>query len=141
LERDCPSWICTTWSDGKQTVVLGSFSAFKGCCAHEDAWIVGKPDSKFAPRQCTGSRVALHPQLSGMMMPETCWDTNKYIIFLHLVGYFFTFMIQDARSREIITYMHFESHFGVPNCVGSVRVLHWIFERNFIYSVNNFTDC
>ena len=44
MERHCPSWIYTTWSDGKQTVVPGSFSAFEGCCAQEEAWIVGKPD-------------------------------------------------------------------------------------------------
>ena len=42
LERHCPSWICTTWSDGKQRVVPGSFIAFEGCCAQEEAWIVGK---------------------------------------------------------------------------------------------------
>ena len=35
LERHCLSWICTTWSDGKQTVVPGSFSAFEGCCARK----------------------------------------------------------------------------------------------------------
>ena len=65
LERHCPSWICTTWSDGKQTVVLGSFSAFEGWSAQEEAWTVGKPDLDFAARQCAGSRVAPHPQLSG----------------------------------------------------------------------------
>jgi len=43
LERHCPSRICTTWSDGRQTILPGSFSAFEGCCAQEDAWIVGKP--------------------------------------------------------------------------------------------------
>ena len=52
LERHCPSWICTTWSDGKQTVVPRSFSAFKGCCAQEEAYIVGKPDLDVAPRHC-----------------------------------------------------------------------------------------
>ena len=35
-ERHCPSRICTTWPDGKQTVVPGSFSAFEGCCAQEE---------------------------------------------------------------------------------------------------------
>jgi len=25
------------WSDGKQTVVPGSFSAFEGCCAQKEA--------------------------------------------------------------------------------------------------------
>jgi len=64
LEKHCPSWICTTWSDGKQTVVPGSFSMFEGCCAQEEAWIVGKPDLVVAPQQCTGSRIAPHPQLS-----------------------------------------------------------------------------
>ena len=44
LERQCPSWICTTWSHGKQTVVPEGFSAFEGCCAQEEVWIVGKPD-------------------------------------------------------------------------------------------------
>ena len=37
LERHCPSRICTTWSDGKQTVVQGNFSAFEGSCAQEEA--------------------------------------------------------------------------------------------------------
>jgi hypothetical protein len=36
--------------------------------------------------------------IMGMMMPETCWDTNHL---LHLVGYLFTFMIQAALSHEI----------------------------------------
>ena len=41
---------CTTWSDGKQTVVPGIFSAFEGCCAQEEALIVGKkPDLDVAP--------------------------------------------------------------------------------------------
>ena len=35
LERHYPSWICTKWSDGKQRVVPGSFSAFEGCYAEE----------------------------------------------------------------------------------------------------------
>ena len=43
LERHCPSWICITWSDGKQTVLPGSSSTFEGCCAQEEAWIMGKP--------------------------------------------------------------------------------------------------
>ena len=59
LERHCPSWICTTWSDGKQTVLPGSFSAFEGCCAQEEAWIVGKPDLDVAPRQFAGSHSLL----------------------------------------------------------------------------------
>jgi len=43
LEKHCPSWICTTWSDGKQTVVPGSFCAFEGCCVQEEDQTVGKP--------------------------------------------------------------------------------------------------
>jgi len=39
LERHCPSWICTKQSDGKQTVVLGSFSTSEGHCAQK-LWIV-----------------------------------------------------------------------------------------------------
>ena len=46
-------------------VVPGSFSAFEGCCAQEEAWIVGKPNLDVAPWQCAGSRVAPNPQLSG----------------------------------------------------------------------------
>ena len=65
LKSYCPSWICTTWSDGKQTVVPLSFSTFEECCAQEEAWIVGKPDLDVAPWQFAGSRVAPHPQLSG----------------------------------------------------------------------------
>jgi hypothetical protein len=38
--------------------------------------------------------------MMGMIMPETCSDTNKYIIF-SIVGYLFAFMIQGARSHEI----------------------------------------
>ena len=64
-ESHCPSWICTTWSHGKQTVLPESFSEFEGCCAQEEAWIVGKPDLDVAPRQCAGSHVAPHLQLSG----------------------------------------------------------------------------
>ena len=29
--------ICTTWSDGKETVVPGNFSAFECCCVQEEA--------------------------------------------------------------------------------------------------------
>ena len=65
LERHCPSRICITWSDGKLTVVPGSSGALEGCCAQEEAWIVGKQDLEVAPRQCAGSRIAPHPQLSG----------------------------------------------------------------------------
>jgi hypothetical protein len=42
--------------------------------------------------------------MTGIMMPETCWVINinkKNSTFLHLVGSFFTFMIQDGRSHEI----------------------------------------
>jgi len=66
------SWICTTWSDGKQTVVPGSFSAFEGSCAQEEAWIVGKPDLDIAPRQCACWRVAPHQQLSGKTSDIRC---------------------------------------------------------------------
>jgi hypothetical protein len=41
-------------------------------------------------RRCRFCTVLL---MMGMVMPETCWDTNKYIIFLHLVGYLFTLTI------------------------------------------------
>ena len=71
-ERHCPSWICTTWSDGKQTVVPGSFRAFEGCCTQKEASIVGEPHLDVAPRQCTGSRVAPHPQLSGKTSDIRC---------------------------------------------------------------------
>ena len=72
LERHCPSRICTTWSDGKQTVVPGSFSAFEGCCAQDEAWIVGKPGLDVAPRQCAGSHVPPYPQLSGKTSDIRC---------------------------------------------------------------------
>ena len=42
----------TTWSDGKQTVVPGCFSAFEGCCVEEVVRIMGKPDLDATPRQC-----------------------------------------------------------------------------------------
>ena len=74
LERHCPSLICTTWSDGKQTVVSGSFSQFEGCCVHEETWIVGKPDLGVAPWQCGGSHVTPHLQLSGKTWGIHCAD-------------------------------------------------------------------
>ena len=78
VERHCPSWICTTWSDGKQTVVPGSFRAFDGCCAQEEARIVGKPDLDVAPRQCAGSSVASHPQLSGKTSDIRCAPSTLF---------------------------------------------------------------
>ena len=72
LERHCPSWICITWSGGKQTVVPGRFSAFEGCCAQEEAWIVRKPDLDVTPRQCASSCVAPHLQLSGKTSDICC---------------------------------------------------------------------
>ena len=72
LERLCPSRICSTWSDGKQTVAPASFSAFDGCCAQEQSWIVGKPDLDVAPWQCAGSRVAPHLELSGKTSDILC---------------------------------------------------------------------
>ena len=36
LEKHFLSRICTTLSDGKQTVIPGSCSAFDGCCAQEE---------------------------------------------------------------------------------------------------------
>jgi hypothetical protein len=50
----------------------------------------------------SGVRAAVHHMrcrfcvvflMMGMIMHETCWDTNKYIIFLHLVRYLFTFIL------------------------------------------------
>jgi len=40
LERHCPLWICTMLSDGKQTVVPGSFSAFEDavCRKRPEQW-------------------------------------------------------------------------------------------------------
>jgi hypothetical protein len=46
-------------------------------------------------RRCGFCTVLL---MMGMMMPETCWDTNKYVTFLHLVGYLFTFKTQCVVS-------------------------------------------
>ena len=79
LERHCPSWICTTWSDGKQTVVPGSFSAFEGCCAQEEAWIVGKPDLDVAPWHCDSSRIAPHLHLSGKTSDICCAASNPIL--------------------------------------------------------------
>ena len=73
LERHCPSWICTIW-----LVVPGSFSAFEGCCAQEEAWIVGKQDTDVAPRQCAGSRVTPHPQLSGKTSDIRCAPSTLF---------------------------------------------------------------
>ena len=77
LERQCTSWICTMWSDGKQTVVPGSFRAFEGCCVQEEAWTVGKPDLDVAP-QCAGLCVAPHPQLSGKTSDIHCAPTTPF---------------------------------------------------------------
>ena len=63
LERYFPTWICSTWSDVKQTVVAGSFSVSEGCCGQEVAWIVGNPDLVVVPQQCNGALVALHKHL------------------------------------------------------------------------------
>ena len=78
LERHCPSRICTTLSDGKQTVLPGSFSVFEGCCAQEEAWIVGKPNLDVAPRQCAGSHVAPHPQLPGKTSDIRCAPSTLF---------------------------------------------------------------
>jgi len=78
LESHSPSWICTTWSDGKQSVLTGSFSAFEGCCAQEEAWIVGKSDLDVAPRQCAGSRVAPHLRLSGKTSDIRCAPSTLF---------------------------------------------------------------
>ena len=78
LERHCPSRICITWSDGKLTVVPGSSGALEGCCAQEEAWIVGKQDLEVAPRQCAGSRVAPHPQLSGKISDIRCAPSTLF---------------------------------------------------------------
>ena len=56
--------ICSTWSDGKQTIIPRNVSASEGCCVQEVAWIVGNPHFDVAPRQYAGSRVACHPHLS-----------------------------------------------------------------------------
>ena len=64
--------ICSTWSDGKQTVAPGNVSAFDEFCAQEKAWIVGNPHFDVAPRQCAYSRVARHPQLSGKTSDIRC---------------------------------------------------------------------
>jgi len=78
LERHCQSWICTMWSDGKRTVIPGSFIAFEGWCAQEEAWIVGKPDWDVAPRQYADSRVALHQQLSGKTSDIRCAPSTLF---------------------------------------------------------------
>ena len=78
LERHCPSWICTAWSDCEQKVVPVSFSAFEGCCVQEEAWSVGKPDLDVAPRQCAGWRVAPHLQLSGKISDIRCVPSTLF---------------------------------------------------------------
>jgi len=59
-------------------VVPGSFSAFEGCCVQEEARIVGKPDLAVAPRQCAGSRVAPHLQLSGKTSDIHCAPSTLF---------------------------------------------------------------
>ena len=44
----------------------------------EDARIVGKPDLNVAPRQCAGSRVAPHPQLSGKTSDIRCAPSTVF---------------------------------------------------------------
>ena len=78
LKRRCLSWICTMWSDGKQTIVPGSFSTFEGCCAQEGAWTVGKPDLDVAPGQCPGSHVTPHSQLSGKTSDIHCAPSTLF---------------------------------------------------------------
>lgn len=43
-QRHCLLWISITCLDGRQTAVPGLFSAFEGCRAREEPWIVGKSD-------------------------------------------------------------------------------------------------
>jgi hypothetical protein len=54
-----------------------------------------------SPRVCCSTASAVHHRrfrlctlllMMSMMMPESCSDTNKYTIFLHPVGYLFTFI-------------------------------------------------
>jgi hypothetical protein len=78
LEMHCPSWICTTWSDGKRTVVPESFSTFEGCCAQDGAWIVAKRDTDVAPWQRARSHVAPHPQLSGKTSDIHCAPSTQF---------------------------------------------------------------
>ena len=78
LERHCWSWICTMWLDGKQTAVPRSSSMFEGCCAQEEAWIVGNPDLDVAPWQCAGSCIAPHLQLSGKTSDICCAPSTLF---------------------------------------------------------------
>jgi len=66
------------WSDGKQIIVPGSFSAFEGCCVQEEAWIVGKPDLDVPQQQCAGSHIAPHPQLSGKTSHICCAPSTLF---------------------------------------------------------------
>lgn len=65
LERRSPLWICSMWSNSEQGVLYGSFKAFEGCCAQEEAWAVEKPELDVAPRQRTSSHVTPYLQFSG----------------------------------------------------------------------------
>lgn len=64
--------ICSTWSDGKLTVVPGSFNLFQGRCAQEDAWIMGKLELDAAPQQCSNLSITPHRQLSGTTSDILC---------------------------------------------------------------------
>ena len=91
-QRSRCCWLC--FFNGKvqkNTVVPGSFSAFEGCYAQEEAWIVGKTDLDVAPRQCAGSRSLLihsylakhqtsvvpHPPYSPDLAPEDLFLSPK----------------------------------------------------------------
>jgi hypothetical protein len=71
IGKHCPSWICTTWSEGKQ-LYHEVFSAFEGCCAKTQPWILRKPDLDVAPRQCAGLGVATIPQFSSKTSDIHC---------------------------------------------------------------------
>ena len=92
LERHCPSWICTMWSDGKQTVLSGNFNVFEGCCAQEEAWILGKPELDVAPWQCASSCTTPYLQLSGKTSDILCDPSTLFSgLSPSILAYFFLF--------------------------------------------------
>jgi hypothetical protein len=52
----------------------------------------------------------------GMMMPETCWDTNKYIVFLHLV---YIYISYECRCYALGIGVVNNSNRGSSNCFWS----------------------
>jgi hypothetical protein len=72
----CPSIAFQTGDHVLSCVIF--ISAFEGCCAQEEALTVGKPDLDVAQRQCAGSPLVPHLQLSGTTSDIRCAPSTLF---------------------------------------------------------------